>query len=228
MSSVTNTVQQILEAVSDIKGESSTNVDAIRIRFVARAVNNFANRRFWLIHLKRNSTVTADGVNQDYTIGDSTYTMRKNGLAEVYVGGLTEDKRYELVDFMKYQNLINQNPTGQYVYEWYDQANDLWKLHLSKLPDNGTTIYYSHFYIPIDVTSTSSTVICYDMDYIISSVLGFVYQSEEDPETAAMYKNEAEQTMKAMEGLEEAPAHNQLKTMSPYQSGTRDRGYGTY
>lgn len=228
MSSVTYTVEEVLQEVSDLKGETETNTDANRIRFVSKAENNFATRKFWLIHLRRNVETTGDGSSVDFEIGSTTYPMRKNGLAELFVGGLTEDKRYQVVDFLKYQNLVNRDQSAKLAYEWYDQANDKWKVHLSQVVDNGTTIYYSYFYLPPKRTATSDTVICYDMDYIVNMTAAYVYQSEEDPEMASSYKNTAEQTMSDMEGLEVSPAHNQLKTMGAYQSQINDRGVGSY
>ncbi len=223
MSSITNTVLEILQSVSDIKGENTTNTDALRIRLVARSVGDFAKRRFWTCHLIRNATATGDGSASDFEIGSTTYPMRKSGLIELFVGGTSEGERFTIKPFTEYKNIVNADYYARIAYEYYDQTANKWKVHLNAVPALAETIYYSYFYFPVAVTATSDTVICYDMDFISNLVLAYLYDSEEDPENAAIFRNQAEQIMSDMEGLEDAPAINQIKTMPSIY-----KGIGTY
>lgn len=86
---IRDTVSNILQIISDKRGESSTNTDANRIRAVSRANKDFANRKFWRFYLLPNQTTVGTASN-DYTVGSATYPMRFKGLTEVFVATTTD------------------------------------------------------------------------------------------------------------------------------------------
>ncbi len=93
------TVNDVLQIISDLRGESAVNTNADRIRAVSRAYRDFALRNLWRVYLLRNQTTTGAG-SADVTIGSATFPMRTKGLAELFIGsGTTEDKRYMILDF---------------------------------------------------------------------------------------------------------------------------------
>lgn len=222
-----DTVTNILQTISDLRGESTTNTDSERIRAVQRAYDTFAKRRFWQDFLVRLATTTGDGGN-DYAIGSATLPMRKDGLTEVYVGGTTEAHRYSIVDYHKYQNLINQNSSERVAYEWYDQENDAFKVHINPAVDTGETIYYSYYFMPAKITTTTDVIICPDLEVIVRLALGDIYESEEETELADANKNVAEQIINELTSLENAPNVNQLKSMGAIENQVRQRGIGSY
>lgn len=222
-----DTVENVCQIISDLRGESSTNTDASRIRAVSRAERDYARRRFWRTHYLKNQTMSGDG-GADYTIGSSTFPMRMKGLAEVFVGGTTEDKRYQIVDFNAFKNLYNRNNATQVVYEWYDATNDLWKVRINPVVPSGTTITYSYFWEPPKRTLTTDLVVCPNIKIIGLLALADIYDGEDESESADAKKQEAEQLIAELTGLENAPAQNQLIQIQPIESQIQSRGLGTY
>lgn len=222
-----DTVSNILQDVSDLRGETTVNTDADRIRAVSRAERSIAKRKMFVEHLRRLVSDTGDGTN-DYEIGDATYPMRKKGLSEVFVGGTGEENRYQVVDYFVYQNLYNNNNAERMAYEWYDQANDLFKVHINPAPETGEAIYYSYYYTPPKRTATSDVVICPDMEALARLTAAYIYEGEEEDEKAILLKREAENIIGELLGLENMPAQNQLKAMGSITNQITPRGLGSY
>lgn len=222
-----HTVSDVLQIVSDLRGETSVNTDAIRIRAVDRANKDFAKRMFWRTHLLRLQTITGDG-STSYEIGSATYPMRMKGLCEVYVGGTTEDKRYEIVDYQTYTNRYNTNNADRLAYEWFDAANDKWMVRINPTVETGTTAYYSYFWEPADVDDTADTVVCPNLDILANLALGYIYKGEDEDQKAILAKQEAEQLISELVGAENTPAVNQLYAMGAIENSIGSHGIGTY
>lgn len=223
----TFTVNDVLTAVADLRGESSVNSDASRIRAVSRANRDFAKRMFWRTHLLRNQTTTGDGTSADFSIGSSTRPMRMKGLCEVYVGGTAEQHRRQIVDYQAYKALYSQNNSEPIAYEWYDASNDLWKMHVNPVPANGDTIYYSYFWEPATLTTTTDSIVCPNMDIIVRLTNSYIYEGDDEEK----YKDElvkAEQLISDYIGLENTPAINQTYSFGAIENSVRSRGIGTY
>jgi hypothetical protein len=216
-------VSDVLELVSDLRGESSTNTDAVRIRAVSRANQTIAKKRHWKFYRKE-LTVSADGTNQDYTIGSTTYNTRPGGLSEVYVGGTTESYKYQIVSFEDYKYIMTQDDTSQICYEWYDIANDLWKVHLSQIPDNATVIYYTFYWLPPKRTLTTEYVMSPDLDIVARYALAYIFQGEDEDQ----YQTElqmAEAMLSKYEQDDDSPNVGQTITFGVPSSTD---GLGTY
>lgn len=222
-----DTVVNILQRVSDLRGESTTNTDAIRIRSLSRHERNVSDRRRWNIFLRRLATTTGDGGN-DYTIGDTTYLMKEHGLFEVFVGGTTEDKRYSILSYDKYLNAYNNNNSDRIAYEYYDPVNDLFKVHINPAVDTGTTIYYSYFWTPATRTLTTEYVYCPNTEILVNLVLGDVAENADEKEDADAYRNKAEILFQDASGREDDTALGQLRQMGAIENSTRNMGLGTY
>lgn len=227
MSNIKHTVETILQIISDSRGETSTNTGAPRIRAVSRANQDFARRRFWRTHLLKQQSITGDG-STDYTIGSATYPMRMKGLCEVYVGGTTEDKRYVIVDYQRYTNLFNKNNSERLAYEWFDAANDVWKVHINPTVETGTTAYYSYFWEPAAVTLTSDSVVCPDPRIIAKLALGEIYEGEDEDQKSLLVKQDAEQMVAEMVGMENTPAVNQTYSVGAIENSSSPHGIGSY
>jgi len=233
MSNIRVLVSDVLEIVSDLRGESSTNTDANRIRAVSRANQDFAKRKFWKFYLKPDQTQVGDATN-DYTIGSATYPMRFKGLTEVFVAKTTdtvktlESMRHTIIDFNTYKNLYNQANSVQIVYEWFDSANDLWKMHINPAPAATQTITYSYYWEPPEITLASEYVICPNTRIIAYLALAEIYDGEDEGDLADKRRIEAEQLIAEVIGQDNAPAVNQLITMYPIESATTSTGIGTY
>ena len=227
------TVNDVLQIVSDLRGESSVNTDANRIRAVSRANQDFARRMFWRFYLLKDQTQVGDATN-NYTIGSATYPMRMKGLTEVFVALTTEtDKtqesmKYYLVDFNVYKTLYNSNNSERMVYEWFDTANDLWKMHINPAPQTTETITYSFYWEPPAKTATTDEIICPDTQVLARLALAQIYEGEDEQTMAKDLKNEAEQLITEYISKENAPAVNQIYTVNPIESGTSNRGFGSY
>lgn len=227
------TVNDVLQIISDLRGESSTNTDAIRIRTVSRANQDFAKRMFWRFYLMKDQTQVGDATN-DYTVGSATYPMRMKGLTEVFVAKTSstyktfESDRYYLVDFNVYKVLYNANNSYRMVYEWFDTANDLWKMHINPAPTADETITYSFYWEPPAKTATTDEIICPDIKILALLALAEIYEGEDEGDKAKEKKNEAEQLILECISKENAPAVNQIYTINPIESGTSDKGVGTY
>ena len=233
MSNIRSLVSDVLEIISDLRGESSTNTDANRIRAVSRANQDFARRKFWKFYLKPDQTQVGDATN-DYTIGSATYPMRFKGLTEVFVAKTSdtvktlESMRHTIIDFNTYKNLYNQSNSVQIVYEWFDSANDLWKMHINPAPAATDTITYSFYWEPPEITLASEYVICPNTRIIAYLALAEIYDGEDEGDLADKRRIEAEQLIAEVIGQDNAPAVNQLITMYPIESATTSTGIGTY
>lgn len=221
------TIASVLQEIADMRGESSVNTDTDRIRSVSKAERNIAGRKLFKWLLKRNATTTGDGSN-DYAIGDTTFVAREKGLTEVFVDGTGEANRYSLVTFDEYQATINSNAAARIVYEWYDQANDLYKMHINPAPETGVTITYSYYYMPAKKTSSSDYVYCPNIEALILLAAAYIYENEEEDDKAEISKNEAEQIISELIGLDNSPAVNQLNQMRAIENSTSSHGFGTY
>ena len=230
MTSLKNTVQTILQEISDLRGESSVNTTAFRIRAVSRAEKDFARRMLWRIFLLRDQTMVGDATN-DYEVGDSDYPYRIKGLSELYVATTGSDNmtltRYAIVDFHKYKSLYSSNSAGKMVYEWYDAANDVWKLHINPAPAATETITYSYFWQPPTRTLVTDAIICPNQMIISYLALADIYDSEDDPKNT-VYKNLAEQMIAELVGKENSPAVNQAYSMGAIENMNGGGGIGTY
>ena len=230
MSSLTaDTVSNILQIVSDLKGENSTNSDAMRIRAVSRAERDWAKRNYWRVHLLVDQTAgTGDGTTTNFTIGSSTYPMRMKGLAAVYVGGTTEDNRLAVVDRLEYNNQVTNDASAKVAYEWYDVANDVWKVKVNPAPSTGSVVYYSYFWEPPKRTATTDVVVCPNLYIIARLSLADIYEFEEELDKRDEQLQIAEQLIAELRGTETAPAPGQLYTFGALQNVNRMRGIGTY
>lgn len=220
-----DTVQNVLQIVSDLRGESSTNTDAVRIRAVSRAERDFAKRKLWSFFRMNDQTIAGSGVNS-YTIGSTNYPMRSKGLAAVYVGGTTEDKRYQLVDQNQYKFLFNQNNSARIAYEWYDVANDAFKVYINPAPSASDTIYYDYYWQPPKRTSVSDVLICPNMDILVRLALAYLYEGEDEDKYAEELQL-AEQIINEYEGNDETPNQNMLVTFG-LPSNRFSKGFGSY
>jgi len=226
-------VSDVLEIISDSRGESSTNTDANRIRAVSRANQDFAKRKFWKFYLKPNQTSVGDATN-DYTIGSTTYPMRYKGLTEVFVAKTSdtvktlEAHRHTIIDFNNFKNLYNQSNASKIVYEWFDSANDAWKLHINPAPVATETITYSYYWEPPEITLTTEYVICPNTRIIAYLALAEIYDGEDEGDLADKRRIEAEQLILEIVGQDNAPAVNQLYQVYPNESSTTEQGIGTY
>lgn len=216
------TVGDILETISDLRGESSTNTDAVRIRAVSRAEQEVASRKMFSEHLLQEQALTGTATNS-YTIGTSVYPMRKRGLVTVYVGDTLESSKYTIVDQKDYREMFNANNAAKIAYEYYDTANDLWKVYINPAPETDAAIKYSYYYLPPTRTSTTNSVISPNSDIVARLALAYILEGEEEYDLADSYKNESEQMISELIGLEQERNGSGSRSFStPY------RGFGTY
>ena len=227
------TVSDVLQIISDLRGESSTNTDANRIRAVSRANQDFARRMLWRFYRLDDQTQVGDAT-KNYTIGSATYPMRMKGLTEVFVAKTsstdktTETDRYTICDYNRYKNLFNQNNDSQIVYEWFDAANDLWKMHINPAPAATDTITYSFYWEPPTKTATTDEIICPNLKILALLGLAEIYESEDERDLAKETKNEAEQLILECIAKENSPAVNQLYEMIATENSTSAHGIGNY
>lgn len=218
-------ISDILQIISDLRGESTVNTDTVRIRAVSRAEQDLARRMFFRIHLIKNQSIgTGNGSTVDYTIGTTTYPMRNKGLTEVFIGDTIEENRLEVVDFAQFKELYNANNNAKIAYEYFDQANDAWKVKVNPTPASGDDITASWYYIPPTKTLSSESVVTPDPYIVAFLALADIYQGEDETDSADGAKNEAEQRISEVMGIENTPAINQSYQMQPM---TR-KGIGTY
>lgn len=230
MANISNTVQTILQIISDLRGESSTNTDASRIRAVSRANQDFARRKFWKFYLLADQTMAGTGV-ANYTVGSATNPMRYKGLTELFVSSdasTEESERYEIVDFNRYKNLVNRNANYRCAYEWYDATNDLWKVHINPVPEATDTITYSFYWEPPVLTATTEDVVCPNPKIVALLASADIHQGEDEGDLADDEKNEAEQLIGEVVGLDNSPAVNQLYSVGAIENSIRSAGIGTY
>lgn len=230
-SQTATTVSTILQMISDARGETTTNTDAVRIRAVSRAERDFAKRKFWRTHLLIQSSnvapTTGNGTTTSFVVGTTTYPFRMKGLAEVFVGGTAEENRYQIVDYMVFTNLVNRDSAARICTEWYDVVSDVWYVTINPVPANGDAIYVSYFWEPPTRTSTSDTVVCPSMDIIFRLALAYIYEGEDEEK----YKEQlaiAEALIDELTGLENTPSVNQLYTVGAIENSVKSQGMGTY
>lgn len=227
---VKDTVSNVLQIISDLRGETSTNTDASRIRTLSRMERELAKRKLFKLFQLKDQTQAGDGTN-DYTIGDATYLYRSKGLSELFVstdGATDESKRYQIVDFQKFKNLYNLNNSEKMVYEWYDAANDLWKIHVNPAPEATETITYSYFWMPAKRTSTSDSVVCVNIEALARFTLAEIYDTEDEFDKATDQRNIAEQIISDEIGWENSPHIGQTYAMEAAENQIRGRGIGNY
>lgn len=216
------TVEDVLEIISDLRGEATTDTDAVRIRAVSRAEEDLALRKLFSEHLLQEQTITSTGVNA-YTIGSSTFPMRKRGLVKVYVGDTTPSSEYEIIDQIDFRRRYNENNGDKLAYEYYDVANDVWKVYISPTPETGKTIYYSYYFLPPERTATTDKVLTPSPDMVARLALAYILEGEEEYDLADTYKNQVEQMLSEMMGLEAQRNTGYSSTFgSPY------KGIGAY
>lgn len=223
-----DSVQNVLQVVSDLRGETSTNTDAVRIRAVSRAERDFARRRFWRTHLLVGQTTTGDGLATSFTVGSTLYPMRFKGLVSLFVDGTDIQNRYDLVDSPTFQTRYNADHTDQIAYEWYDAANDAWKVRINPIVPNGDVITYSYYWEPPKRTSTSDVVVCPNMDILARLAMAYIYEGEDEPDKAQDNFRLAEQLIDEAAGTEDAPAIGTLIAMDAIENDGKQRGVGTY
>ena len=213
MSTLTKyTANDILQIISDLRGEATLNSDASRIRAIDRAVGDFSTRRFWNVYHLNDQTITSTGVG-DYEIGDSTHPYRNKGLSELFIGGTSETNRCNIVDQKDFRSLYNRNNAETMVYEWYDTTNDKWMIHIS--PDtSGDTITYSFYFQAPAVTTTSSPVYTPDPDIIARRALAYMYEGEDEDKYVTQFQL-SEQMAKSWDEIEDTPNVNQTYSMTP-------------
>lgn len=227
------TVNDVLQIISDLRGESSTNTDAIRIRAVSRANQDFARRRFWRFYRLDDQTMVGNAT-RNYTIGSSTYPYRMKGLTELFVAPTSstdktvETYRHSILDFNTYKNQYNLDNTCQMVYEWFDAANDLWKMHINPAPAATETITYSFYWEPPTKTDTTDEIICPDPAILARLALKEIYEGEDEQDLADKMGNVAEQMINEYVAKDNSPAVNQTYSMGAIENVTSINGIGTY
>lgn len=220
---IKSTVQDILQIVADVRGETTVDVSAKRIRAVARGDSDFANRKFWHFYRLPDQTMSGTGSN-DLTIGSSTRPCRVKGLMELFVGSTIEGNRYNIVSYETFKSRFNQNNSEKNCYIWYDAANDLWKIHFSVIPTASETVTYTYFWEPATQTLTTDSVITPNPD--IQARLANAYLFEGDDEEK--YQDQlaiAESLIGEEEGKEEQPSVNEVIT---FGMPSQTKGLGTY
>lgn len=229
MANTAFTITEILQVISDLRGETNTNTDASRIRGISRGERDFAKRRFYRMHMVKDQSIgTGDDTTADFTVGTSTYPMRMKGLTEVFVGGTTEDKRRQVVDFNVYKARVNQNTSDPIAYEYFDQATRVWKVHINPIPSTGDAVTASWFYMPPVKTLVSEYVVVEDPYIPAYLALADIYHGEDELQLEQLARQEAESRIEELSGIEEAPAVNQQYAMTAIENATRNRGIGTY
>ena len=224
------TVNDVLQIISDLRGETTINSDSVRIRAVSRANQDFARRKFWKFYRLDDQTQVGDGTN-NYTIGSETNPMRVKGLTELFVAKTSdtdktqESMRYTIVDFNVYKELYNVSNSERMCYEWFDAANDIWKVHINPAPLATETITYSFYWEPPVKTLTTDEVICPDINILARMALAQIYEGEDEQDMANSMKQEAEQLIAEYVGKDNAPAVNQVYTV---RSGITTKGLGSY
>lgn len=223
-------VSDVLQIISDLRGETSVDTSASRIRAVSRGERDFAKRRFYRMHLVKDQSIgTGDGSTADFTVGSATYPMRMKGVAEVFVGGLnSESYRRQVVDFASYKNQIAGNASANIAYEYFDQANRVWKVRINPAPVASDPVYASWYYSPPVRTLTTEYVLVEDIYIPVYLALADIYHGEDELQLEQLARQEAEGRIAELDGIEEAPAVNQIYTMPAIENSIRNRGIGTY
>jgi len=228
MAIIANTVQTYLDYISDLRGEGSTISTDDRILAISRAGNDFSRRMLFEFYLQLNQTLTGDGTTQDFQIGTTALPCRERGLDELFVGDLTEGSRYEIIDYNAYKLRYNKDNSDRICYQWYDATNDVWKMHINPIPASGKTIYYSYFFQQPDVSSTSDIVYCPDQTIIAKLALADIYHAEDELEKETQQKQEAEDLINEVIGIDNMPNKNELNSVHPIEANIKKPGLGNY
>jgi len=183
---------------------------------------------FGRIHRLDDQTLTGDGTTQSFTIGTATYPYRPKGLFELFVGGTTEDKRYQVVDEVRYTYLYNNNNSQQIAYEWYDTANDLWKIKINPIPSNLAVITYSYFYMPPVRTLTTDNIPAYNNNIIARAALASIYHAEDELSKEQQQEQEVEMLINDALSVENTPSIGQMQSMGAIENQDKQRGIGSY
>jgi hypothetical protein len=199
----------------------------VRIRALSRQERQLAKRRLWKLFILPNQTDTGDGTN-DYEIGSATYPMRTNGLSELWVGGTTADKAYQIVDYHKYKDLYNRNNSNQIVYTWYDAANDMIKAHINPAPETGAAITYSYFWLPPERTTDADYVYSIDMEALARLTMAELFELEDEVDKSYEQRQLAEKIIDEAIGHDNSPNMNQLFKFESIENMGQNRGIGGY
>ena len=222
------TVDTVLQEVSDLRGETSTNSSAVRIRAVSKAERDYAKRQFWTVHLIPEQSIgTGDGVTSSFTIGSTLYPMRLHGLFEVFVGGTTEDKRYEILEYKDYRVRYNADSTSRICYPYYDPASDAWKVKINPTPSSGDAITASWYWEPPTRTDTSDVVVCTNMKIISRLSLAYICEGEDEDKYQENLQM-AEGLIALESGVEDTPAVGTLNQVKAIENSGKSRGIGAY
>ena len=220
---IKSTVQDILQIIADVRGETTVDSSAKRIRAVARSDADFANRRFWHFYRLPNQTMSGTGSN-DLTIGDTNHPCRVHGLSELFVGDTIEGNRFEIVSYETFKVRYNNNNSDKICYQWYDAANDLWKVHFSVIPTVSETVTYTYYWEPATQTTTTDTVITPNPDIQARLANAYIYEGDDEDK----YQDQlaiAEASISEEEGKEEQPNVGQVQV---FGMPARTLGFGSY
>ena len=222
-------VSTICQKISDLRGESSSNTSSNRIRFISESEQELARRMFFRIHLVKDQSIgTGNGTTTAFTIGSATYPMRMKGLSEVFVGGTLESDRIEILDFADYKVRYNNDNSANICYEYYDQANDLWKVKINPAPASADAITGSWYFIPPTRTLTTESVLCENPAIITHLALAKLYHSEDELQKEQLELKAAEEMISELMGSENAPAVGQTYSMKATENSGGNRGIGAY
>lgn len=178
-------VNDILTLVSDLKGETSVDTSTLRIRAIDRANKDFSLRRTWQLFRLPDQTTIGTG-SSVYTLGSSTYPARPNGLLEVFVettgsSNMTpESARKTVVPFEKFKSYYNSDSTADIVCQYFDVANNEWKMKINPSPESTETITFTHYWTPATVSQTTDKVYCYDPMIIARLANAYLYENEDE------------------------------------------------
>lgn len=225
MSATSILVSDILQTISDKRGESTTNSNASRIRAVSRAEQDVAGRRFFRTHILPNQTMVGNGTTT-YEIGSTTYPMRLKGLTEVYVNGTTDDKKYQIIDYNAFKNVVTNDIGSRVVYEYYDVVNDKWKMVFPVAFTASDTIYYSYYWQPPTRTTTTDHVITEAPMAVVYLALAEIAEGE--GEDSVEFLQKAENYINQLIETEESPAINQYYSIQAAENYPKNRGIGSY
>lgn len=214
------TVNDILILVSDLKGETSVNSSALRIRAVDRAAKDFALRREWQLFRLPDQTMVGNGT-ATYTLGSATYPARPSGLLEVFVTttGSTnmtpESNEKEVISFEEFKSRYNENQSADVVYQYFDVTSNEWKMKINPIPASTETITYTYYWMPPTVTTTAGKVYCYDPMIIARLANAYIYENEDEDK----YQDQlqiSESLIQKWEQLEDqVPVGQSLQMTSP-------------
>lgn len=222
-------VSTICQKISDLRGESSADTSAKRIRFISEAEQELARRMFFRIHLARNQSIgTGDGTTTAFTVGNATFPMRMKGLSELFVGGTLESDRIEILDFADYKVRYNNDNSAMIGYEYYNQSMDAWRVQINPAPASGDAITASWYFIPPARTLTTEYVLCENPDIVTHLALAKLYHSEDELQKEQLELKTAEDLIGEMMGRENSPAVGQTYSMKATENTGGNRGIGTY